>query len=82
MKNVSRTQNRARKTTSDRWVMIDRSVEPGGDDTWGRLQTRFEALIAVVGRKPPFVIEIGGRFHEVQHVKKPEYRIFPAEKPD
>ena len=47
------------------------------DAMWGRLQTRFEALMAVVGRKPPFIIEV-----EVQHVKKPEYRMFPAEKPD
>jgi len=52
------------------------------DDMWGRLQTRFEALMATVGRKPPFIIEAGGRFYEVQHVKKPEYRMFPAEKPD
>jgi hypothetical protein len=26
--------------------------------------------MAVVGRKPPFIIEVGGRFYEVQHVKE------------
>ena len=52
------------------------------DDMWGRLQTRFEALMAVVGRKPPLNIEVGGRFYEVQHVKKPDYRMLPAAKPD